>query len=130
MNSPSFVHFQNGQIRAASNDGMEILGHFLLTQVGAKADFFVEFLQDPSDREISAGPYLISTIGDNVTISHLEHDYIMGFETSRKNLLDILRRWEGFCSNPASSACNTHGFDVRLLRSVDGNWFTFETGMA
>ncbi len=130
MNSPSFVHFQNGQIRAASNDGMEILGHFLLTQVGAKADFFVELLKDQRDRELSAGPYFVQTIGDAVNISHLENELIMPFETSRANMLDILHRWEGFCGNQASSACNPHGFDVRLIRGVDDDWFTFETGAA
>lgn len=128
MKSPSFVHFQNGQIRNATNDGMEILGHFLLSQVGAKADFFIEFLDDIRNRELSAGPYYLSTVGATVTMSHLENEWLMPFETSRKNMHEILRRWEGFCGNQASSACGTRGFDVRLLRGVDGDYFTFETG--
>lgn len=127
MKSPSFVHFKDDEIRHASNDGMEILGHFLRSQVRAQADFFLELIKDPSHREVAAGPYFLETNDDSVSMMHLENEWLFPFETSRDNFQEILKKWEGFCGNPASSACNVGGTDLYLIRSVDGDYFTFET---
>lgn len=127
MKTDSFIHFLGGEIRHASNDGMELLGHFLLTQVGAKGDFFLEMLREGGDREVAAGPYFVQTIGDKVRIDHLELESVFPFETSRKNMLEIVEKWVGYCGNPAFSVCDATGLDLMLKRSVDDDHFAFET---
>lgn len=130
MKSPSFVHFKNDEIRHASNDGMEILGHFLRSQVRAQADYFLELVKNPGDIDVASGPYFIETQGDSVSLIHLENEWLFPFETTRKNFEMILKKWEGFCKDASSSACNIKGSDLFLIRSIDGDSFTFETEWA
>lgn len=129
MKSDSFIYFQEGSVRHGTNDGMELLGHFLRSQ--AESDFFIEMVEDENqDRDVAAGPYFVETLGDMVYIEHLEHEDIVSFETTRKNMLEILKKWKGFCGNPVYGACHPLGKDIKLLRetdSEDNDTFTFET---
>jgi hypothetical protein len=126
----SFVHFHNGQIRAASNDGMELLGHFLLAQIGTEPKFFIELAEDTQDRATATGPYFVETLDDVFTITHLENERVQPFETSKANMIDILKRWEGFCKNPASGACTPLGQDLIIIKSQDEQSFYFDTGLS
>jgi len=124
----SSIYFKDGRVIHANNDGMELLGHFLLSQVGAnRTHFFTKWLIDSEDEAITSGPYFIEKMGDQVSIDHLQNERAMPFITSRKNLMDILKHWYGFCKSDQHSVCKVGGYDVTLSRSVDGDGFVFHS---
>lgn len=135
----SFVHIHDSRVVNATKDGMELLGHFLVTQVGTKADFFIKWTKEDADGDISAGSYfLIKRIGRNpvpriaapetIEIEHLNDESIPSFITSRKNFLEILQKWQGVCkSDDSHSACNAGSMGIKIIRSMNGETFTFET---
>lgn len=127
VNGQSLIYFKDGRIYQATNDGMELLGHFLLSQVGSdRTSFFSKWLQENSDDSLTSGPYMVEKIGENVFIDHLENDRVVPFETNKKRLLEIIKQWGALCGSEAHSACKVGGHDVSLVRSVD-NQFTFHT---
>lgn len=122
----SSIYFKDSRVIHANNDGMELLGHFLLSQVGAdRTHFFIKWLVDSEDDAINSGPYFIEKFGDEVTIDHLENERVMPFMTSKKNMIDILQHWRGVCSSDELSVCGVGGQDVTLTRSEDGKSFVF-----
>jgi hypothetical protein len=123
----SLVHFKDGKIVYATNDGMELLGHFLFAQVGAKADFFKKWLQDPSEGAISSGPYFVYVKDDMVVLEHLENSKIEPFATTAQKFLEIISTWESLCKSDSYSICGAGGYEVILHRSLDGHSFHFET---
>lgn len=123
----SFVHFKDGRILNSSNDGMELLGHFLLTQVGAKTDFFRNWLKDPREQAISSGPYFVYEKNDLIYLEHLENSKIVPFATNKDQFLDIITRWESLCKDDTYSVCGVGGYDLIIRRSLDGQRFNFET---
>lgn len=123
----SFIHIKNGQVRNASNDGMELLGHFLLSKVGTDAHFFVTFFEDKENGAIASGAYFLEKLDDIISLEHLENSKLFPFETTRRNFIDILRRWQSACKSPASSACNPQGSDLIIIRSLNGLDFSFDT---
>lgn len=123
----SFVHFKDGRIVNSSNDGMELLGHFLLTQIGPKTDFFKIWLKDSRERAISSGPYFVYERDDLVYLEHLENGKIVPFATTKEQFLDIVTRWESLCKDDAYSVCGIGGYDLIIRRSLDGQRFNFET---
>src|SRR5262245_55913924 len=85
----SSIYFKDSRVMHAPNDGMEALGHFLLSQVGAdRTHFFVKWLVDSENESINSGPYLIAKIDDEVVIDHVENDRVVPFATSKKNMID------------------------------------------
>lgn len=126
--SVSSVVIRDARVAHASNDGMQILGHFLLSQVGAeRAAFFIKWLKEPMDDSLTTGSYFIEKIGDTVYMDHLELEDVAPFETTRKNMIDIINHWHGWCSSEAHSACKIGGYDVIIERSVEGDNFEFRT---
>lgn len=123
----SYLHVKNSTIRNASNDGMELLGNFLLTKVGTEAHFFIQFLDDKEDGAIASGAYFLEKLKDEVYLENLENSKLMPFETTRAKFIDILKRWQSACKSPASSACNTQGSDLIIIRSLNGLDFSFDT---
>lgn len=123
----SFLHIKNSQVRNASNDGMELLGHFLLGKVGTDAHFFITFLEDKENGAIASGAYYIEKRDDTVYLENLESAKLVSFETSRANFITILKRWQSACRSATSSACNTHGSDLFIIRSLNGLDFSFDT---
>lgn len=123
----SFLHVKNGQVRNASNDGMELLGHFLLGKVGTDAHFFITFIEDAEDGAIASGAYFIEKRDDSVSLEHLENSKLLPFETTRYNFIDILKRWQSACKSSTSSACNTQRSDLIIIRSLNGRDFSFDT---
>lgn len=124
----SLIYFKDGRIYQASNDGMELLGHFLLSQVGFdRTHFFIKWLGAPQDDTITSGPYMLEKTGDDVTIDHLDNDRVMPFTTNKKRMIEIIKQWGALCGSEAHSACKVGGYDVSLVRSGDGNEFTFHT---
>ncbi|MFI5332953.1 MAG: hypothetical protein ACHQVS_02515 [Candidatus Babeliales bacterium] len=123
----SFIHIKNAQVRNASNDGMELLGHFLLGKVGVDAHFFIMFFEDAENGAIASGAYFLEKLDDMVYLEHLESSKLMPFETTRRNFIDILKRWQSACKSPTSSACNAQGSDLIIIRSLNGRDFSFDT---
>lgn len=125
-NNTSSVYFKNSKVSHASNDGMELLGHFLLSQVGAdRAGFFEKWLQEKVDDAINSGPYFIEKVGDEVYLDHLENDSVVPFQTSKENMREIIKHWHGWCSSDSISACGVGGADVSISRSPNGESFEF-----
>lgn len=124
----SAVYFHDSRVAHASNDGMEVLGHFLLSQVGAdRSSFFTKWLQEKVDDTLTCGSYFVEKIGDDVYIDHLENDWVVPFQTTKKNMLEIIKHWHGWCASTTSSACGIGGYDVSISRSVNGDSFEFNT---
>jgi hypothetical protein len=128
---PSSVYFKDSRVTHASNDGMELLGHFLLSQVGAdRSTFFINWLRERPDDAITSGSYFIEKVRDNVILEHLENERIIAFETTREKMMDILHHWHGVCANDTLSACGIGGIDVSISRTLGGlgeDFFVFNT---
>jgi len=126
--SASSVVIRDARVAHASNDGMQILGHFLLSQVGAdRVAFFTKWLKEPQDDSLTSSSYFIEKIGDVVYVDHLELEDVVLFETTRKNMIDIINHWHGWCASDAHSACKVGGYDVSIERSENGESFEFHT---
>jgi hypothetical protein len=123
----SFLHIKNSQVRNASNDGMELLGNFLLGKVGADAHFFITFLEDKENGAIASGAYYIEKRDDMVYLENLENSKLFSFETTRHNFITILKRWQSACRSATSSVCSTSGSDLIIIRSLNGLDFSFDT---
>lgn len=126
----SAVYFKDCSVMHATNDGMEILGHFLLSQVGnQRSAFFIKWLNEPQDDSLTSGAYFVEKSGNEVLIDHLENDRVVAFQTSRSNLIDIIKHWEGVCKNEAYSACKVGGYEVSICRETNGHSeiFAFNT---
>ncbi|MDR3550900.1 MAG: hypothetical protein P4L31_05765 [Candidatus Babeliales bacterium] len=124
--SGSSIYFKDNKVLQANNDGMELLGHFLVDEVGKdKARQFSVWLIDSEDDVMSAGPYFLEKIGDEVSIDHLENERMMPFLSSKKSLLDVLKQWHELCNGDADSVCTIGGGDVTLSKSADGQGFVF-----
>ncbi|MGA9530616.1 MAG: hypothetical protein WBQ73_01875 [Candidatus Babeliales bacterium] len=126
-NNQSFVHFKNGRVVKGTNNGMELLGHFLVSQVGGKPDFFLEWLKHPEEGEISSGSYVLLKKSNFIELDHLERRMAVPFEISKEQFLHILTSWKGLCNSAAHSVCHPGGYEVMLYRSSDGTRFTFHT---
>ena len=75
LNNASAVYFKDSRVVHASNDGMELLGHFLLSQVGAdRVHFFEKWLKERPDDNINSGPYFLEKVGDKVYLDHMENE--------------------------------------------------------
>jgi hypothetical protein len=128
---PSSVVIKDSLVVQSSNDGMQVLGHFLLSQVGAdRTAFFIKWIKELMDDSLTSGPYFLEKKGDVVRIEHLELEDVVPFETSRKNMIDIIHHWQGWCSSNASSACSLGGYSVSIERSLDRSSFDFRSHKA
>jgi hypothetical protein len=122
----SNVYFKDSRVIRATNDGMQLLGQFLLSQVGIdKADFYEKWLQEKVDDAINAGPYFIEKVGNDFYLDHLENDNVAPFQTTKENMREIIKHWHGWCSSDSVSACSIGGDDVSISRSPDGHNFEF-----
>ena len=117
----SYVHFKRGGIVHATNDGMSVLGHFLLNEVGTKPNFFNKFLEDKRDESISAGPYNVQTKGDEVIIEHMEQEEFIPFTSTRDRLVPVVKRWSSLCASDTHAVCNSEGREVYMIRLQDGS---------
>lgn len=134
MNQKSFVHFKDGAVKNGTNDGMKLLGYFLLEQVGAKISFFEDWLSPRhvtalpiEDNIISSKSYLLEKKDDDVILSHLSSEHLTPFQTSAEQFMLILAEWQGLCKSHAHSACKVGGHDVILFRDLDNDTFSFKT---
>lgn len=124
--SGSSIYFKDNKVLQAHNDGMELLGHFLVDEVGKdKARRFSLWLIDSENDVLSAGPYFLEKIGDQVSIDHLENERMMPFMASKTSVLDVLKQWHELCNADADSVCAVGGGDVTLSKSADGQMFIF-----
>ncbi len=121
----SYVHFKNGLIDSASNDGMEILGYFLISQVGADTPFFTKWLKDGRDNSISSSSYFVEKKGNEVYVSNLNEEKFVPFQTTRKKMIDIMHEWSRLCSKDTNSVCGLRGISIVITRSDDGTEFEF-----
>ena len=123
--SKSYVHFKHGVIDSASNDGMEILGHFLMSQVGADTPFFKKWLKDPRDNSISSSSYFIEKKGPDVYVSNLNEEKFVPFKITRGKMIHLLDEWSRLCSKETNSVCGPAGISIVISRSDDGLDFEF-----
>ena len=124
--SNSSIYFKDNKVIQAHNDGMEVLGHLLVDEVGKdKAHRFSLWLIDSEDDVMSSGPYFLEKSGDEVSIDHLENERMMPFLSSKKNMIDLLKQWHELCNDAADSVCAIGGGDVTLSKSPDGKGFVF-----
>lgn len=125
-NYTSLVYFKDSKVVNASNDGMELLGNFLLTQVGTdKASFFTRWLSEKVNDAITSGHYFVEKMGDQVRIDHLQNNNMSSFESSKANVTAIIKQWNLWCRSDGVSACSFGGKDVSISRSLDGDSFDF-----
>lgn len=120
MQYKSFVYIKEGQVQEASNDGMQVLGHFLTTQVSKDVSFFEQWLSDARDAAISSHSYYVEKNGDTFTISSLEDKYIVPFETTRGQFMDLIKQWESMCCRDRNSVCGPDGISAQIVRYDDG----------
>ncbi len=117
----SYVHFKHGGIVHATNDGMSVLGHFLLNEVGAKPIFFIKFFEDKRNESISAGPYNVQTEGDEIVIEHMEQEEFIPFTSTRDRLVPVVKQWSSLCGSDTHAICNSDGREVYMIRLADGS---------
>jgi hypothetical protein len=127
MNAKSFVHFKDGRIKNGTNDGMKLLGEFLLEQVGTKTAFFTHWLAEKTNDVISASSYMLEKKGDIVTLSHLNASATAPFQTTRQEFTSVLEHWRGLCKSETHSVCKVGGYEVILERNCDTDKCTFHT---
>lgn len=127
MELKSFVHFKDGKVKNGTNDGMKLLGQFLLEQVGGHTNFFNEWLSEQQNETISASSFMLEKKGDGVILSHLNAGATAPFETTREIFTAIINRWKSLCNSDAHGVCKVGGYDVILKRDIDTNECIFDT---
>ena len=134
MDYTSFVHIKNGAIKSSSNDGMKLLGHFLLNQVGERTTFLEKWLEEKSSIDlpleqdtISIHSFLLEKSNGDIVLSNLSTEHLAHFETSHEEFLQILKQWKSVCKSSAYSICKEGGHDLVIVRNLDEDTFSFKT---
>ena len=122
----SYVQFGRGTVVQASNDGMKLLGYFLISQVGADTHFFNKWLTDSRNASISSSSYYLEKKDDRVYLSHLNDAHLSPFEATREQFFDIMKYWLDLCASDVNSVCGLEGIPLTLHRSDDRMIFRFE----
>jgi hypothetical protein len=134
MDYTSFVLIKNGAIKNSSNDGMKLLGYFLINQVGERTAFLEKWLEQrtvtdlPLEKDtISIHSFLLEKSNGDIVLSNLSTEHLAPFETTHKKFLQILKDWKSICKSDAYSACQNGNHDLLIIRDLDEDTFSFKT---
>ncbi len=89
----SFARIKGGTVDRASDDGMKLLGYFLLECVGQNIGSLDKWLQQGDEDQVCAKVYSIQRDGGTILLEHLDVPRMATLKTTKEAFHDILAQW-------------------------------------